>query len=192
MSEEKVRIPLADGQALAAELLAVLDPLCDRIEIAGSIRRRKETIGDVELVCVPKTEWREAGLFGETVPVNLEFELLHKLRAEGVFVDRLNSQGSPCFGPRFQRVLFGGFPVDVFCVLPPAEWGVIFTLRTGPETFSRRLVTSSVASGYGRLPMGMQVKDGALYDRGTLIPTPTEESFFEAINYPYRDPWDRF
>ena len=46
-------------------LLKQLKPHCEKIEIAGSIRRLKQTgIKDVELVAIPKTE--KSGLFGNS------------------------------------------------------------------------------------------------------------------------------
>ncbi len=54
MAETKQRIPLAEARRLAAKILNVLSPFCERIEIAGSIRRARPTVGDVDLVALPK------------------------------------------------------------------------------------------------------------------------------------------
>jgi len=46
-----------EAKELADRRQADLAPYCDRIEIAGSVRRLKQTdIKDVEIVCVAKTE----------------------------------------------------------------------------------------------------------------------------------------
>ena len=50
----KERIPLAEGVKLANEVVALLETSCERLEVAGSIRRQKETVGDVEIVCIPR------------------------------------------------------------------------------------------------------------------------------------------
>jgi hypothetical protein len=47
-------IPLPAATALAAKLVAQLAPYCERIEIAGSVRRQKDIVGDIELVVIPK------------------------------------------------------------------------------------------------------------------------------------------
>ena len=39
---------LAKAKAIADKYVALLAPFCDRIEIAGSIRREKEEVGDIE------------------------------------------------------------------------------------------------------------------------------------------------
>lgn len=45
--------PYAQAHTAASHLLTMLRPCCHRIEIAGSLRRKKELIGDIELVAVP-------------------------------------------------------------------------------------------------------------------------------------------
>lgn len=46
---------LAMGQAMGDELVRLLAPHCQPgyCQIAGSIRRRKPTFGDIEIVCLP-------------------------------------------------------------------------------------------------------------------------------------------
>jgi len=38
---------------IANALVEQLKPFCDKIEICGSIRRKKEMVGDIEIVCKP-------------------------------------------------------------------------------------------------------------------------------------------
>ncbi len=59
-----VRRPLAEGEAIASALVADLEPYCARIQVAGSIRRRKEMVGDIEIVAIPRYE--PDGLFAAT------------------------------------------------------------------------------------------------------------------------------
>lgn len=49
-------IPLATADKLAAKIVAGLEPLCLKIEVAGSIRRRRATVNDVDIVCIPKAD----------------------------------------------------------------------------------------------------------------------------------------
>lgn len=46
---------------IAEKIKAQLAPHCDRIEIAGSIRRKKPEVKDIEIVVIPKPY--EVGLF---------------------------------------------------------------------------------------------------------------------------------
>ena len=50
----KQRMPLVTARVLAERIVDELRPFCERIEIAGSIRRRRPLCGDVDLVALPK------------------------------------------------------------------------------------------------------------------------------------------
>ena len=39
-----IRFPRADAEAVANDLIAILGPVCNRIVIAGSIRRQRSTV----------------------------------------------------------------------------------------------------------------------------------------------------
>jgi hypothetical protein len=54
---------LIEAEQLAAELLPVLKPYCERIEVAGGVRRRKPEPHDLELVAKPLLVLNP-GLFG--------------------------------------------------------------------------------------------------------------------------------
>lgn len=188
-----VRIPIEDARALAHEAIGLIRHSCGRIETAGSIRRRKEDVGDIEILCIPKLEPVQTDLFGGSEDVSEEFVLITELVAGGTFEHRLDKNGHRACGKRFQRLLFKGFPLDIFCVLPPSQWGVAMAIRTGPAELSKRLVTSRFVDPVnGCLPIGMQVKDNQLIDRGKVIETPEEEDFFRAIKASFRNPWERF
>ena len=185
----KTRLPLAQAEDIAHEVVALLGHVCHRIEIAGSIRRRKPDVGDVEIVCVPKVESAGEDLFGESIgAMNLQLEAVHRLLADGTFYDRLDKNGHRACGERMQRLLFMDFPLDIFCVLPPAQWGVIFAIRTGSANFSHRFMTPKP---HGNMPFGMRVENGQLLDRGVVVPTPEEADFFAAIGMDYVKPEDR-
>ena len=175
---------LKTGQTLAALWLERLQPYCSRIEIAGSIRRRKPVVTDIELVAVPKLS-QERDLFGAIGATHNLLEMELCTLDETVHFAKA--------GPRYKQITFpDGDQVrklDLFIVLLPAQWGVIFTIRTGPADFSRRLVTKKRHCGL--LPSYMQVKDGALWAHGKVIETPEEKDFFRAIGLERIEPWER-
>jgi len=155
----KAKIPSEIAEQIARQYAERLQPFCDRLEIAGSIRRRKAEVGDIEIVALPKPF---VDLFGN------ENGYQDPMLA-GVWVNKS--------GPRYkQYALPEGVNLDLFIVLPPAQWGVIFALRTGGAEFSRRLVTPKP---YGYLPREYVIKDGAVHraDTGEIVPTPEEEDF---------------
>ena len=46
--------PRAVVLPITERLVSILAPFCERIEIAGSLRRLKPEVGDIELVVIPK------------------------------------------------------------------------------------------------------------------------------------------
>ena len=45
---------LNEALKLSSDIIKILHPLCKRIEIAGSIRRKKAEVHDVDIVLIPK------------------------------------------------------------------------------------------------------------------------------------------
>jgi DNA polymerase (family X) len=54
------RMKLEFAERLATRIVAELAPLCERIEVAGSIRRRRPMVGDIDLVVLPLEGGAEA------------------------------------------------------------------------------------------------------------------------------------
>ena len=67
--------PLTVAQKIAVDICYRLQPYCDKINIAGSVRRKKSEVKDIEIICVPKKEILK-DMFGwdECVIVNLQFQ----------------------------------------------------------------------------------------------------------------------
>ena len=191
----KQRIPLEEATKIAHELVAILRPACDRIVIVGSIRRRRPMVADVELLMVPSISVIRRDLFGNPVEeVNHVDTTCESLRASGILTDRLDVNGRGAWGVRYKRALYGGFAVDLFSVLPPAQWGVQMVIRTGSAEFSKRVVTQ--ARKGGSLPNEMFVEAGQLFlkrwgSETELIPTPEETDFFDRIGMPWIRPEER-
>lgn len=187
------RIPLADARRLADQLRALLESSCAQIEIAGSIRREAPEVADIELVAIPRITSEPGGdLWGTPVEVDhldLTLGLLDlggRLRLRRVESHR--ADGSVTEGQRdgrsYKALEFEGFPVDLFIVRDPAQWGVILTIRTGPADWSHRLVTD--CQRFLR-----RVQGGYLYRAGQVFPCPTERAFFSGIGQPWLEPKHR-
>ena len=171
----------------AQELVNELHPYCEQIYIAGSIRRRAAEPSDIELVAVPRfTSEQAPDLFGQqTVRVDC-LQRYVRDRLAGTWKGRPDKNGKTAVGgSKFYRLEDeAGYALDLFSVIAPAQLGVILAIRTGPAEFSKRLVTHRRKGGL--LPEWLTVRAGALWaDHGdggpVLVPTPTEESFFAAI-----------
>lgn len=181
-------IPLQEAEAIARELVTTLAPWCERIEIAGSIRRRKPQVKDIEIVAVPKVK-PQLDLFGATVGYQVDIDgVLEKWLGDGTLNYRLDKNDRHAWGPRYKRAIYQSrYSLDLFLVLPPAQFGVIYTIRTGPAEFSHRLVTPQWHGGY--LPSRWRVQDGRiLNESGAPQETPDERDVFALLGLEWQEP----
>lgn len=163
---EHPKQPYASMKRCADALVEFLRPACERIEIAGSLRRRKPFCSDIELVAIPKPL---TNLLGEPM--------------EETEVDKLLDTCPVTFtkrGRKYQQFHFDGttapFYVDLFLQPDPGTWGYNFTIRTGSLDFSKRLVTPKNFGGYK--PDGLEIHDARVWRGGQLVETPEEEDIF--------------
>lgn len=175
----KQKIPLAEAKAIADEWVSMLAPYCERVEIAGSIRRQKLEVGDIEIVCKPIMK-SVADLFGMVVSQSSEIDAFF-----GENHTKLIKNGSKYK----QAELESGIDLDLFCVIEPAQWGVIFMIRTGSADFSHRMVTSKQQRGL--MPSNFKVQDGAVWSNGHIIATPEEADVFRLWGMEYIEPRER-
>lgn len=164
---------------VADQLAQRLERSCEKLQIAGSLRRRVKVVHDIEIVVVPVLE-ELPDLLGETHALRSRLDdTLDELIEERV----LRSFPGAKHGPRMKQFAVQplGIKVDLFIVLPPAQWGTILAIRTGPAHYSHWLVSRKDMGG--GLPNHLRVKDGAvmtLYG-SNVIETSTEESFFALL-----------
>ena len=171
----KGKIPWEEAAQIAQDFLTVIAPFTEQASVAGSVRRGKPLVGDVEIVVQPIME-PVMGLFGAMGERSALDDFPWTAWGE-VVKD----------GPRFKQVvLSSGVTLDVFIVMPPAQWGLIYLLRTGPAAFSRWVVTPRRKGG--ALPSNLRVKDGAIWRGHELIPTPTEQAVFDVLGLDWMAP----
>ncbi len=116
--------PLQRAEEAASQIEKRLGPGCERIMIAGSIRRRVSHVGDMEIVAIPR---RETDLIGEPGPSVLDSRLAALLHEERLGWGSRN-------GPKWKHFYvpaIPGFGLDLF-IVTPETWGVQLAIRTGP------------------------------------------------------------
>lgn len=214
---------LEQAQALATDLMKMLAPFVDRIEVAGGVRRKKLSPHDIELVAIPRI--RELRTGDMDLATGVERTILSngldwfmgqcfdhaRTPVAGLLFKpapkRKNGSRAP-FSSRHFMFLYKDELVDMYVVLPPAQWGVIYTIRTGDAGYTHALVSKG-------WPKGLYFMDGAIY-RVTrkkdgsvvqsqymrpgeemlfkddinleLVPTPEEVDVFKALGVEYVPP----
>ena len=176
------RRPHAEALRVARHLVALLSPACAQIEIAGSLRRGRPEVSDVEIVAAPiLVEAPRSDLFAPPPMVAGPLEaVLSDLAAAGRLIAHPTR---PASGDRYKRlwVARAELQVDLFLVRPPAEWGPILAIRTGPADYSEAAVTALRARG-------LRCAEGAIWRDRERIPCPDEARFFDLCGMPLLPP----
>jgi len=182
------RWPRAAALAVAKELCDALAPACDRLVVAGSLRRRKATVGDVEILYVSKREERPVDLF-TTAPASLADDVIDDLLRAGVLAKRLSKTGVPAWGPLNKLAIHtaSGIPVDLFAATPESWWNYL-VCRTGGAESNRRIASLAQRQGLRWNPYG--VGFARLAD-GEIVAVGSEQAVFEAVGLRYEEPWER-
>jgi len=151
---------LEEAQKIAEKYLDRLAPYCSRIEIAGSIRREKIEVKDIEIVCIPEIKTME------------------------YFCDEVNGwkkiKGEPT-GKYTQRKLPEGINLDLF-MANERNWGLIFAVRTGSADFSHKILAC------GWVKVGFKSEGGILKKDGKEYEVKEEKDLFEIIGVPFVEP----
>ena len=171
--------PIQTVMPIAQRLLSALAPNCHRVELAGSLRRGRPLVGDIELVAIPI---RPTNLLGEELGGSTALDRYLDSRPIQ-FVKR---------GQKYQQFQYGPYLVDLF-LATPATWGSVFTIRTGSADFSKWLVTHEPR---GACPWQVSfgnadANPGRLTHNGRLLSTPEEPDVFNALGLAYIDPTHR-
>lgn len=137
------RTDLQTAIAEAAAFRALFDGTFERWEIAGSMRRKKPDVGDIEHVVIAAFEHVPVGLFDDVnshEPHSCLRARIDELLRTGVARLHRYSDGRTRNGDRYVGLEFRGRLHEIF-VADLVNWGCILAIRTGPADYSRELVT---------------------------------------------------
>lgn len=183
------RYPLADAAAVAAALVAILAPFCEpgRCLVAGSIRRKKFIVGDIEILYVSRYDRRQVApdLFPRAVPLaDLQIEAMIR---DGTLAKRPNINGQHTWGDcnKFAVHRASGIPVDLFATTADA-WHNYLVCRTGGATNNKTIATAAKVRGWKWHPYGRGFSAGV----GEII-VRAERDVFDHLGLPYLEPADR-
>jgi DNA polymerase/3'-5' exonuclease PolX len=174
---------LQQAQAVAQKVKAAIAPSASRVEIAGSIRRLKPQVKDIEIVAIVH-----------------DYDALYaNLAQHGRFIkpsvpDIIDWQFKP--GAKYVRMLLHeDVKLDLF-VASPENWGPLYMMRTGgavgadgspyngfvPGMFARWKKMSGGGKMVGCMPT---------MPDGLQLECPEEEDFFELLEMNFVPPEER-
>lgn len=159
IDERRIRLDVAEDFAV---------PLLDWVrgidgvrqaEIAGSYRRRKETVGDIDILV--------AGEEGRAIIDRfVEYDEIEEVASKG--------------GTRSTVVLRSGLQVDLR-VIPEKSWGAALHYFTGSKAHN-------IAGRRRAQDRGLKLNEYGLFDGDEQIAGATEEEVYEGIGLPWIDP----
>ncbi len=169
------RLPLAEVDRLAEPLLAYLRkvPGVRRVEAAGSYRRRRETVGDLDVLAVASKPERLIRAFGE-------YSRVESLEKAG--------------NTRATVILQSGFQVDLR-VVPAKSWGAALVYFTGSKAHNIKLRQRALEHGmrlseYGVFDESALEEGAGDGDRwsGDYVAGKTEKAVYAALELPWITP----
>jgi len=157
------------ARALAQKIVAELAPTCDRIEIAGSLRRNRPWVHDIDIVGLPTGDgsaWEstleEMVVRGSLTPVR---------RGEKVQSYIANKTG---------------IQVDIYRA-EERTWPTLLLIRTGSREHNIRLAQRARELGFKLRASGDGIETGS----GALLKVYTEDDIFRLLKVPFLAPEKR-
>ncbi len=164
------RALLGEAWPLAQSILAELAKVngVEKTAVAGSLRRMRETIGDIDLLVAAQAEAAPAIM--ETF-VNLPQ------------VESISGQGST----KSSVVLLSGMQVDLR-VLPPERWGTLLSYFTGSKDHNVRLRELALKQGLSLNEHAFTPVAGGPYEGEDEMICADETAVYATLNLPYIPP----
>jgi DNA polymerase/3'-5' exonuclease PolX len=187
-----VSFPLCEALKKAVDLKAELAPFCERIEIAGSIRRGKPQVKDIDLVAIPKMAsrsalWRSATKVSDTDFAMAVREQLVTVIAEGQSLLR-GTAGMPD-----GKVI----AVDIY-IAAPETWATVLLIRTGSAEHNIWMCNRAKGIGGKLHADGSGLEVPGQYDavaqrtvNSRILRPASEEEIFKALGMPTPPPSQR-
>ena len=162
LSRRTNRIPLGKAYPIGRQMVEWLraQPGVQTADLAGSLRRMRETIGDIDLVAATETPESITKAF-------VDHPLVTKVYAQGVTKTSVE--------------LRGGIPAQLW-LHPPAGYGTALQYATGSKEHSVRLRELAQDRGFS-------LSDRALlYPDGSEVFLPTEAEVYAVLGLPWIPP----
>jgi len=149
-----------DVEALLKKIRSV--PGVEQADVAGSYRREKPTVGDIDILVVTKRPQ-------EISDAIADLPIVRNVAAHG--------------DKKLSFDLTSGIRVDIRFV-QKNQWGSALLYFTGSKDHNIALRKIAIRKGW-------KLNEYGLSEGGKVIASKTEEEIYEALNVPYREPRDR-
>lgn len=176
---------LAQAERYALHIVDWLRPYCTRIEIAGSIRRRRTECNDVDIVCIPKLVPTEdlAGATGQVRNLVRE-ELIRYVKATPLAGWR--NETEPKWDASNLLVQLPKCELDLWCA-NEMNFATRFMCRTGSREHNIWLAERAKRWGFER----WDSYRGLVTKRGLLKVAATEAELYRALDLEFIAPENR-
>ena len=154
-------IPASEARRVAETLMGRLKPYCERIEIAGSLRRHRPEVHDIDLLAIPKTPNSLVRFFVE---------------------ERIKPSG----GEKYLKFMCQGISADLY-LADRFTWPTLLLIRTGSKEHNIMLAKRAKALGMKLHADGR----GLATSGGNVIEIRGEADIFSALKLEYKEPWER-
>ena len=176
MSTQGTPLQLADADKLAERIAAEIIPFCERLDIAGSIRRRRPVVGDIDIVVLPK--------HGQEQDI-----LTRCKRVTTTITGGRPGQENHIF------LLPNGVQIDLFIAKPeraslletvPSNYGSLLLCRTGSVRHNIWLI--DYCKRHGRYKWNPHY---GLFEAGLCVAAADEQDIFRTLSLDYVPPENR-
>jgi len=159
--EYKKTTRLVDAQAIGEQLVAYLkeSSSIEQVEIAGSFRRKKEVVGDLDVLVSASTGKKAIDHF-------LKFDLIDKITAHG------NTKAA--------IRLLSGLQVDLR-VVPKKSFGAALLYFTGSKAHN-------IALRKRAIDRHLKLNEYGLWKNKTMVASTTERQVYRGLSLPYIEP----
>lgn len=181
----------------AGYIADLLRPHCVQLHIAGSIRRMRSEVSDIEIVCQPKKEFIQTGLFAEIGEWGIHKDFSEALATIVDIVIKGNVNG------RYMQIKTNskscpGIYLDLF-MPQPEDYYRQYAIRTGSSDYAHNVIAATWKKlGWVGTHDGLRIREECeetpsgwkcIAEKPTLPPVwKSEGEFFVWLGLDYIDP----
>lgn len=152
---------LEKAKVIANSVVKALEPYCEKIVVAGSIRRQKPIVNDIDLVVVAHDRWNMDTVMRRMGSIKMA-------------------------GSKIARVEMDSIRLDIYFATPET-FATLLLIRTGSAENNIRLASLAKRKGWHLAASG----DGLFNEKGERIAGDSEESIYEALGLLWQPPEGR-